>query len=46
MVLNLVNAILNLSADVKAILFHENNMADMGTISIVILYSILKNRNG
>jgi hypothetical protein len=27
--------------------FHENNMADIRTISIVILYnSILKNRNG
>jgi hypothetical protein len=38
MVLNLVNAILNLS-DVKELWFHENNMADIGTISIVILYN-------
>jgi hypothetical protein len=38
MVLNLVNAILNLS-DVKELWFHENNMADIRTISIVILYN-------
>jgi hypothetical protein len=45
MVLNLVNAILNLS-DVKEIWFHENNMADIGTISIVILYNSILKKTG
>jgi hypothetical protein len=44
MVLNLVNAILNLS-DKSKLWFHENNMLILGTISIVILYnSILKKK--